>query len=298
MFLNNLRTIIFKVKPSLKKITKEILMISTIKIQSVRYLKLAGVLLSLMSFTSYAQAQREAADNESLITDARVQHRSYVFEATGETLPYAVFVPSSYNAAEASPLLVSLHGLGRTYDWLMGYEGLLDYAEEYGFMVVTPLGYVRRGWYGSRPTEDPAVAAYSEQDVMNVIALMRAEFTIDDSRLFLWGHSMGGAGTYHIAVNNPGMFAALAVAAPAPRPDLSPTVLQAVRDIPILVLQGTEDELVPVAQTQRWVAGMRSMGMQHIYVELQGADHTVFIAQNRENMRKVMNFFDMVGAKR
>lgn len=273
-------------------------MITTIKKMMVRYTKLLALIVGLLALANCAQAQRTATDDESLITDPRVQHRNYVFEPTGETLPYAVFVPTSYNPDTASPMLVSLHGLGRTYDWLMGYEGLLDYAEQYGFIVVTPLGYIRRGWYGSRPTENPDVAAYSEQDVMNVIGLMRNEFNVDDARLYLWGHSMGGAGTYHIAVNNPDMFAALAVAAPAPRADLSPTVLQAVRDIPILVLQGTEDELVPVEQTQRWVAGMRGMGMQHIYVELEGADHTVFIAQNRENMRKVMNFFDMVGARR
>ncbi len=176
----------------------------------------------------------------------------------------------------------------------MGYEGFLDYAEEYGYIVVTPLGYIRRGWYGSRPTEIPAIASYSEQNVMNVIGLMRDEFTIDADRLYLWGHSMGGAGTYQIAVNNPSMFATLAVAAPAPRPDLTPTVLQAVRDVPMLVLQGTNDELVPVEQTRRWVAGMRGIGMQHIYVELEGADHTDFIARDRNNMRKIMSFFDIV----
>lgn len=272
-------------------------MITMLRKRTTRTASLLAVVLVLMATTSCAQAQRDPAENESLITDPRVQHRSYVFAPTGETLPYAVFVPQSYNAATPAPLLVSLHGLGRTYDWLMGYEGLLDYAEEYGFIVVTPLGYIRRGWYGSRPTEVAAAAAYSEQDVMNVIELMRNEFSIDASRLYLWGHSMGGAGTYHIAAKNPQMFAALAVAAPAPRPDLSPTMLQPVRDVPILVLQGTEDELVPVEQTRLWVAAMRSMGMQHMYIELQGADHTVFIAQNRDNMRKVMNFFDMVGAR-
>lgn len=252
----------------------------------------------LMVLSACAEAQRESErdpiEDERLISDPRVQHRTYVFEPTGETLPYAVFVPSSWQPGQSLPLLVSLHGLGRSHDWLMGYQGFLDYAEEYGFIVVTPLGYIRRGWYGSRPTEPADIASYSEQDVMNVIALAREEFNIDPSRLYLWGHSMGGAGTYHLAVNNPGMFAALAVVAPAPRADLSPTVLHAVRNTPILVMQGTEDELVPVGQTRLWVAGMRGMGMPHIYIELEGADHTDFIASNRDNMRKVMNFFDII----
>ncbi len=251
----------------------------------------------LLSFST-VQAAREPADDESMIDDPRVLHRSYVFEPTGETLPYAVFVPSSYRAGAPAPLVVSLHGLGRTYDWLMGYEGFLDYAEEYGFIVVTPLGYVRRGWYGSRPTENPEHAERSEADVMNVIARVKDEFSVDEERTYLWGHSMGGAGTYHIAVNNPGMFAALAVAAPAPHPQQSPTMLSEIRDTPILVIQGTEDELVSVEMTRHWVAAMRSIGMPHVYVELDGADHTNFIARDRANMRKVVNFFDTVGARR
>jgi len=255
-------------------------------------------LLPVLLSCNAVQAARETADDESMIDDPRVQHRSYVFEPTGETLPYAVFVPGSYRADKPAPLVVSLHGLGRTYDWLMGYEGFLDYAEEYGFIVVTPLGYVRRGWFGSRATENPMHAERSEADVMNVIARVKDEFSVDEERTYLWGHSMGGAGTYHIAVNNPGMFAALAVAAPAPHPQQSPTMLSEIRDTPILVIQGTEDELVSVEMTRHWVAAMRSIGMPHVYVELEGADHTNFIARDRANMRKVMNFFDTVGARR
>lgn len=265
------------------------------------FLKSAAMMLALMPMllsSNAVQAAREAADDDSMIDDPRVLHRSYIFAPTGETLPYAVFVPTSYNADSPTPLVVSLHGLGRTYDWLMGYEGLLDYAQEYGFIVVTPLGYVRRGWYGSRATDDPVVAERSEADVMNVIELVKKEFSVDDNRTYLWGHSMGGAGTYHIAVNNPDMFAALAVAAPAPHPEQSPTMLSAIRDTPILVLQGTDDELVSVEMTRHWVAAMRAIGMPHIYVELEGEDHTNFIARDRTNMRKVINFFDTVGARR
>ena len=65
-------------------------------------------------------------DDESSIKDPRIQHLSYIFEETGESIPYALFVPSSYKKDKQISLIVSLHGLTRTYDWLMGYEGLLD----------------------------------------------------------------------------------------------------------------------------------------------------------------------------
>lgn len=51
---------------------------------------------------------------------------------------------------------------------------------------------------------------------MNVLDLVRDELRIDSDRIFLWGHSMGGGGTYHLAAKHPEVFAALGVAAPAP----------------------------------------------------------------------------------
>lgn len=258
--------------------------------------KLNPLLASILSvfLCGAAWADRAPEDDERLVNDPRIEHRSYVFEPTGETLPYAVFVPSTYRAGSASPLIIALHGLGRTHDWLMGYEGFLDYAEASGMIVATPLGYNRRAWYGSRPTPDPIDASYSEADVMAVLAMMREEFTVDQDRIYLYGHSMGGAGTYHIAMNNPYVFAALAVAAPAPQHDLAPDGLAAIRHIPTLVLQGTADTAVPVDMTRRWVREMQAIGMPHVYVEIEAADHSLFISQNRENMRKVISFFEIV----
>src|SRR5215211_5926939 len=69
---------------------------------------------------------------------------------TGKTIPYALFIPTTYKAAKKSPLIVALHGLGRPFDWMMGYQGMIDFAERDGFIVVSPLGYHPRGWYGSR----------------------------------------------------------------------------------------------------------------------------------------------------
>ncbi len=58
--------------------------------------------------------------------DRRVQGRSYTFAGTGQTIPYALFVPSNYDASRTWPLIVGLHGRGRPFDWLMGYDGIVD----------------------------------------------------------------------------------------------------------------------------------------------------------------------------
>ena len=257
--------------------------------------KLLTIVLTpiLIFFSSGALADRQASDDESNIVDTRVQHRTYTFPPTGETIPYALFIPSSYNEGNPAPLIISLHGLGRTYDWLMGYHGFLDEAEANGYIVATPLGYIRRGWYGSRETEDRQDSKYSEQDVMEVLSLVRDEFNVNDNRIYLWGHSMGGAGTYHIAAKYPGLFAGLGVAAPAPEQTLDiRATLEKIKHIPIFVLQGDEDGLVTL--TRRWVEQMQNLGMQHVYAEIPGGDHSLVISQNSKHMQKFIDFFNIV----
>src|SRR5258708_3813597 len=73
--------------------------------------------------------------------DRRVQGRTYTFRETGKEIPYALFVPSTYSATKKWPIIVALHGLGRPYDWIMGYDGIIDFAERDGYVMVSPLGY-------------------------------------------------------------------------------------------------------------------------------------------------------------
>ena len=238
---------------------------------------------------------RSKSDDQQLVRDARVQHLNYVFEETGETIPYALFVPPAYDPEIQLPLVVSLHGLSRTHDWLMGYEGLLERADEMNFVVVTPLGYTRQGWYGSwsRGVDGRNLdveGAYSQQDVMNVVDLVQKGYAIDPERMYLWGHSMGGAGTYHLAMEYPDMWAATAVVAPAVPQVRTLSDLRLIQHIPMLVLQGTEDRLVH--STRVWVDEMRRLNMNVEYDEMNGADHSLFISKNKKNVYRLLGFFD------
>lgn len=101
---------------------------------------------------------------------------------------------------------------------------------------------------------------------------------------------MGGAGTYHLASKYPDLWAGLGVVAPAPHTDSDAAgTLLAIRDVPIIVIQGTEDGLV--RRTRAWVAQMKNLGMQHVYIEVEGGDHSLVISQTEENMRKIVGFF-------
>ena len=266
--------------------------------------------LGMIALTWMASPVRSASQEPGTIVarDARVQGHTYVFEETGAEMPYALFLPSGYDAAREWPLIVALHGLGRPYDWMMGYDSFIDFAEQYGYIVVSPLGYHPRGWYGSRGYGNPAgggrggaqstlpenLGKLSEQDVMNVLEIARDGYNVDESRIYLWGHSMGGAGTYHLAALYPDIWAGLAVAAPARRRDAIDQI-SSFSEIPVLVLHGDQDSTVPVEGSRTWVARMRELGMQHVYIEVPGGDHSLFVRENPEMLAKVFSFFNIVG---
>ena len=141
--------------------------------------------------------------------DPRVQNRTYHFEDTKEDLPYCVFVSSRVSKDKKNPLIISLHGLGIGPGFMCQGKAL-DLAEEGGYILAAPMGYNPGGWYGSpvmqgrggrgpggaQAAPPPAnLAELSEKDVMNVLAIMRREFNVDENRTYLMGHSMGGAGT-------------------------------------------------------------------------------------------------------
>jgi poly(3-hydroxybutyrate) depolymerase len=170
----------------------------------------------------------------ALPPDPRVQQRTYHFTDTNEAIPYAVFASSKVTRARKNPLIVALHGLGGNPNSLM-HGNLLDLAEQGGFIVFAPMGYNPRGWYGTPGTPpaapgatprppDPAAAndppnlrELSEKDVLNVLALARKEFNVDERRTYLMGHSMGGAGTLYLGSKDAPQWAAIAAIAPAAR---------------------------------------------------------------------------------
>ena len=65
-------------------------------------------------------------------------------------MEYALFVPSKYDKEKKTPLIVALHGLGGNPQQMIRSRGLADLAEQYGYIVVAPMGYNSSGWYGAQ----------------------------------------------------------------------------------------------------------------------------------------------------
>jgi predicted peptidase len=214
-----------------------------------------------------------------------------------------LYVPSNYNPNKATPLLVLLHGLTSNPEQVIGYDGISQQAEKYGMIVVAPFGYNEGGWYGSMgPGNDfgsemlnrytkgaPSnLGELSEKDVLNVLEIIRNEFNIDDQRIYLSGHSMGGGGTLYLGMKHAGKWAALAAMAPAIYTD--PAQIETIKSTPIIIVQGDKDNLVPVAGTRRWIGKMKELDMSYKYIEIADGDHVQSISRNEDMMAEVFSF--------
>jgi predicted peptidase len=262
----------------------------------------AWLALSLSSTNALAQPGQGRVWN----SDPRAEDRTYHFTDTNEELPYCVFASSKVSAGAPAPLIISLHGLGAPPQ-VMCNETAVDFAEEGGYILAAPMGYNVGGWYGSpllRPpggggrgfggVEQPEnLPELSENDVMNVLGMMLEEFNIDEDRMYLTGHSMGGAGTLFLGSKHADIWAAIAPVAPAAfsmtenRADILGRLDEA--GVPVMVVHGDEDEAVPVDLARTWVATMEEIGMEHQYVELPGVTHGPVIYDSQEH---IYEFFE------
>ena len=84
----------------------------------------------------------------------------------------------------------------------------------------------------------------SEKDVMNVLAMVRKEFKVDDKRIYLMGHSMGGAGALFLGGKYANIFAAVGAEAPAAFWQTRKETLQPMKDakVPVMIVHGDADK--------------------------------------------------------
>ena len=230
------------------------------------------------------------------------QERTYDFKAANEEVEYALYVPRSYKKTAKTPLIVLLHGLGSKPQEVIQYAGIIPEAEKRGYIVVAPYGYNSRGWYGAsgkgrgfirpNPSDPENLGELSEKDVLNVIKIVRDDFSIDESRMYLMGHSMGGGGTVHLGTKFPELWAGLAPLAPAIMSGRDKLGVLKKNKIPIMIVTGDKDRLIPVTGIRSVVDKLKAEGITHLYKEIKDGNHGSSIHANPSMIAEVFDFFD------
>lgn len=166
---------------------------------------------------------------------------------------YLLHVPPGYDGSVATPLVLTLHGLGSTAERQLSYTRWPDTADVEGALVAAPQaqGQPTR-WDVLAPLTDPASDG---RFVLDLVAELQVSLCLDADRVYLDGMSLGSAVTQLLACRGDGTFAAfggvaVAVRPPDPTCDGSPPA-------PLRYFHGTADPIVPFAGGRSIQASVR-----------------------------------------
>ena len=211
--------------------------------------------------------------------------RTLVYE--GENHRYQVFVPTLPAGGAHPPVILFLHGTGErgsdgAKPTLVGLgPHVRAHASDFPALVVFPQAPDGNDWNGA--AAGIALAALEQATT---------EFDGDRERTYLTGLSMGGYGTWELALLQPRRFAALvpicgALLPPRDERDLYVTPLAGVADpyatlamqlrhLPIWIFHGAMDDLVPPSDDRRTHAALKAVGADVRYTEFPDANHNAW----------------------
>jgi predicted peptidase len=209
----------------------------------------------------------------------------------GETFRYQVYVPADYASRRSWPVIVFLHGNGdqgsdgRKHTERGLAERIRKNPSQFPAIIVFPQARVGTRWF------NPEMEAL----VLAGLKHTTDEFRADRHRIYLTGFSMGATGAYRIARRRPEKFAAVVAVAgrvePGSKytteeievdrranpfvaePDPFLALARGVKDIPMWVFHGDNDEQVPVEQSRRLMDALKKVGAKIRYTEYTGVDH-------------------------
>lgn len=193
--------------------------------------------------------------------DLRLSYRS---EIDNTDQPYRLYVPSRYKG-EPMPLVVAMHGTGGNENTIFDdatyqHGPLKAAADKHGAIVVSPLG---RG-----VTEYRGIG---ENDVFHVLADVQRRYRIDEDRIYLTGHSMGGTGAAYLAMRHPDRFAAIAPLAAAYS---FPWIARNAATIPSLWIGGAADAEFYHRGVASGVERLRKFGAPVLSEAIPGEGHS------------------------
>lgn len=179
---------------------------------------------------------------------------------------YSLYTPDDYslNQHKNFPVLIYLHGgshRGDNLDLLKGYglPKLIENGWEFDFIVVSPQCPKGKYW----TTENWFDKLYKD---------LKSNCRIDTTRIYATGISMGGFGTWELAMDYPQHIKAIVPLCGGCNDSLN---VCKINHIPIWAFHGSRDKLIPVDETERLVKRLKKCSGKIKYTRLENQGHGI-----------------------
>lgn len=165
------------------------------------------------------------------------------FEFDGLNRTYRLYVPNSYNPAEAAPLVINLHGYGSNNIEQEAYGDFRPVADTAGFLVVHPNGtpdnfnIMHWNTFGTSNVDDVGFLSA-------LIDTLSTDYNVDVKRVFSTGMSNGGFMSFSLACSLSNRIAAIA-SVTGSNTSVQLNTCSPERPVPIMQIHGTADATVP-----------------------------------------------------
>ncbi len=213
---------------------------------------------------------------------------TFVSEIDGSVQYFGLMPPGNYDPARKYPLILSLHGAS-----VEALSQVDSYTQKDWAFVACP---TNRRPYGFDWQD------WGRLDALEVLGEVMRRYPIDERKVHLTGHSMGGHGTWHVGLTYPDLFASLSPEAgwtnhelysawtwqksaifaepwqlevrnQALRSDNQLARIENASNLPVFILQGGADDNVPAFQARLYASRLNQLGYDYRYVEVPDKPH-------------------------
>jgi pimeloyl-ACP methyl ester carboxylesterase len=179
-----------------------------------------------------------------------------------QQMNYLLALPEGYekDTTVSWPLVIFLHGSGeRGNDREKGKKNgppkLVDQGKKFPFILVSP--------------QAGPEAAWDAETLYRMEQYLKKEYRVNNDKVYLTGLSMGGYGTWDLAMKHPEEFAAIA---PICGGGDASTAWK-LRNIPIWCFHGAKDNVVPLAASENMVKAAKEYNTKVKFTVYPNANH-------------------------
>ncbi len=174
---------------------------------------------------------------------------------------FLLYLPEGYDKnKDKYPLMLFLHGMGERGDMLdlikkNGPPMKIEQGYKYPFIVVSP--------------QCPDEELWSVEVLDMLLDEMVSRYRVKENCIFVTGLSMGGAGTWDLAMAYPDRFAAIVPVCGY----TDPAGASKIKDLPVWVFHGAKDDVVAPEQSVNMVNALKALGSPVKFTLYPDANH-------------------------